>query len=78
MLDPRDPDNEIHLVLTPYEAAMVMRALLRSDPDEWRRVRPVCEALNDANVIPATNGELNDGRLKPAPLVRDRSLWRFW
>ncbi len=77
-LNPRDPDNEIHLVLTPYEAAMLMRVLLRSDPDEWRRVRPICDALNDAEIVPATTGELADCRLHPAPLIRDRSLWRFW
>lgn len=32
MLDPRDPNNEIHLVLTPFEAAVLFRFLNANSP----------------------------------------------
>ena len=65
LLNPRDPDNEIHLVLTPFEASTLLRVLVHSSLDSSSSAtKPIRQALYAIGVKCATLDEIKKGTLQ--------------
>lgn len=65
VLSPRDPDAEIHLVLTPFEAAVLLRALEHMTAYYTQSsLLPLSNALRSIGVTPATLNETMKGTLQ--------------